>query len=196
MSDIKEKHPSWFKMKLERRELIRQLSPETAVNVLLACWDFLETGEKPAGLSPIESVAFASFMPDMDEAWERYLTRISSGAKGGRPKKPYGSICPHTAPYGTEEETEPETDTEEDSKRERADKPPRSRFVPPSVDEVRAYCAERQNGVDADCFVDFYTANGWKQSRGKSIVDWKAAIRTWEKRETRPKGGDEFADVV
>lgn len=196
MSDIKERHPSWFKMKLERRELIRQLSPETAVNVLLACWDFLETGEKPAGLSPIESVAFASFMPDMDEAWERYLTRISSGAKGGRPKKPYGSICPHTAPYGTEEETEPETDTEEDSNRERADKPPRSRFVPPSVDEVRAYCAERQNGVDADCFVDFYTANGWKQSRGKSIVDWKAAIRTWEKRETRPKGGDEFADVI
>lgn len=196
MSDIKERHPSWFKMKLERRELIRQLSPETAVNVLLACWDFLETGEKPAGLSPIESVAFASFMPDMDEAWERYLTRISSGAKGGRPKKPYGSICPHTAPYGTEEETEPETDTEEDSNRERADKPPRSRFVPPSVDEVRAYCAERQNGVDADCFVDFYTANGWKQSRGKSIVDWKAAVRTWEKRETRPKGGDEFADVI
>lgn len=196
MSDIKERHPNWFKMKLERRELIRQLSPETAVNVLLACWDFLETGEKPAGLSPIESVAFASFMPDMDEAWERYLTRISSGAKGGRPKKPYGSICPHTAPYGTEEETEPETDTEEDSNRERADKPPRSRFVPPSVDEVRAYCAERQNGVDADCFVDFYTANGWKQSRGKSIVDWKAAVRTWEKRETMPKGGDEFADVV
>ena len=196
MTKDKDKHPSWFKMKLERRELIRQLSPETAVNVLLACWDFLETGEKPAGLSPIESVAFASFMPDMDEAWERYLTRISSGAKGGRPKKPYGSICPHTAPYGTEEETEPETDTEEDSNRERADKPPRSRFVPPSVDEVRAYCAERQNGVDADCFVDFYTANGWKQSRGKSIVDWKAAVRTWEKRETMPKGGDEFADVV
>jgi len=183
-------------MKLERRELIRQLSPETAVNVLLACWDFLETGEKPAGLSPIESVAFASFMPDIDEAWERYLTRISSGAKGGRPKKPYGSICPHTAPYGTEEETEPETDTEEDSNRERADKPPRSRFVPPSVDEVRAYCAERQNGVDADCFVDFYTANGWKQSRGKSIVDWKAAVRTWEKRETMQKGGNEFADVI
>ena len=196
MSDIKERHPSWFKMKLERRELIRQLSPETAVNVLLACWDFLETGEKPAGLSPIESVAFASFMPDMDVGWERYLTRIYSGSKGGRPKKPYGSICPHTAPYGTEEETEPETDTEEDSNRERADKPPRSRFVPPSVDEVRAYCAERQNGVDADCFVDFYTANGWKQSRGKSIVDWKAAVRTWEKRETMQKGGNEFADVI
>lgn len=82
-------------MKLERRELIRQLSPETAVNVLLACWEYLETGEKPAGLSPIESVAFSSFMPDMEEAWAKYIQRVSSGAKGGRPskeEKPYGSI--------------------------------------------------------------------------------------------------------
>lgn len=56
MAKDKDKHPSWFKMKLERRELVRQLSPETAVNVLLACWDFLETGEKPANLSPIEAL--------------------------------------------------------------------------------------------------------------------------------------------
>lgn len=83
---IKEKHPSWFKMKIERRELIRQLAPETAVNVLLACWDYLETGEKPGDLSPIESVAFASFMPDMEEAWSKYIQRISNGGKGGRPK--------------------------------------------------------------------------------------------------------------
>lgn len=81
MAEVKEKHPNWFKMKIERRELVRQLSPETAVNVLLACWDYLETGEKPSGLSPIESVALASFMPDMEEAWEKYLQRIS--ARGG-----------------------------------------------------------------------------------------------------------------
>ena len=73
MAKDKDKHPSWFKMKLERRELVRQLSPETAVNVLLACWDFLETGEKPVNLSPIESVAFSAFMPDMEEAWARYV---------------------------------------------------------------------------------------------------------------------------
>ena len=110
MQEVKEKHPSWFKMKLERRELVRQLAPETAVNVLLACWDYLETGERPTTLSPIESVAFASFMPDMEEAWSRYLVRVSSGAQGGRPKKgekPYGSICPHTVPYGAEGETDP-----------------------------------------------------------------------------------------
>lgn len=84
MAEIQEKHPSWFKMKLERRELVRQLSPETAVNVLLACWDYLETGEKPGDLSPIESVAFASFMPDMEEAWS--ITRAPARHTRHQPK--------------------------------------------------------------------------------------------------------------
>lgn len=82
----KEKHPIWFKMKLERRELIRTLPPETAVSVLLACLDYLETGEKPGNLSQTESVAFAAFMPDMEEAWSKYLQRVNNGKKGGNPK--------------------------------------------------------------------------------------------------------------
>lgn len=182
MPVAKEKHPSWFKMKLERRELVRQLAPETAVNVLLACWDYLETGERPATLSPIESVAFASFMPDMEEAWSRYLVRVSSGAQGGRPKKdekPYGSICPHTVPYGTEEETETDSLLSSDNRESGADKPPmRPRFVPPDVEEVRAYCLERRNGVDADAFVDYHQARGWKLAGGQSMKDWRAAVRT------------------
>lgn len=79
-----------------------------------------------------------------------------------------------------------------------AAKPPRtpknrktSRFVPPTVEEVRAYCQERRNAVDPQRFVDFYTANGWTQGRGKPIKDWRAAVRTWESRDTgRPAGGN------
>lgn len=55
------------------------------------------------------------------------------------------------------------------------------RFAPPSVEEVRAYCDERNNGIDADEFVDFYTAKGWKVGN-QPMKDWKAAVRTWEKR--------------
>lgn len=53
------------KMKSERRRLIRQLPPETAVNILLACWDYLETGEFPEELSPFESIAANAFLSDM-----------------------------------------------------------------------------------------------------------------------------------
>lgn len=44
-----------------------------------------------------------------------------------------------------------------------ADKPPsRPRFSPPTVDEVKAYCAEKGYDIDPDRFVDYYTSNGWR----------------------------------
>lgn len=55
-----------------------------------------------------------------------------------------------------------------------------SRFVPPSVEEVAAYCRERGNTVDAELFIDHYTANGWMRGRTK-LKDWRAAVRTWER---------------
>jgi len=60
------------------------------------------------------------------------------------------------------------------------------RFTPPTVAEVAVYCQERNNGIDAQHFVDHYSANGWV--RGKTqIKDWKACIRTWEKNNFRNK---------
>lgn len=67
-------------------------------------------------------------------------------------------------------------------------KRPTPRFVPPTIEEVRAYCQERKNNVDPERFRDFYEANGWKQGRGKPIKDWKAAVRTWERNDTQ-RGG-------
>lgn len=63
----------------------------------------------------------------------------------------------------------------------------RKRFTPPSVDEVRDYCQERNNGIDPEAFVDYYTARGWKYGQGKPVADWKAAVRTWEKRKPAKK---------
>ena len=68
----------------------------------------------------------------------------------------------------------------------RADKPPR-RFVPPTVEEVRDYCQKRGNGIDPEAFVDFYTAKGWAIGHGK-MKDWRAAVRTWEKRRAADPG--------
>lgn len=57
--------------------------------------------------------------------------------------------------------------------------PARKRFAPPTLAEVTAYCRERQNAVDPQRFIDYYTANGWKVGKN-SMKDWKAAVRTWE----------------
>ena len=54
------------------------------------------------------------------------------------------------------------------------------RFVPPIVEEVFNYCNERCNNVNAQEFVDHYSANGWMRGKTK-VKDWKACVRTWEK---------------
>ena len=60
------------------------------------------------------------------------------------------------------------------------------RFTPPSVEQVTEYCKERNNNVDPQSFVDFYTAKGWMVGKNK-MRDWKAAVRTWEQNRTQQK---------
>lgn len=59
-------------------------------------------------------------------------------------------------------------------------------FTIPSIEEVRAYCEERRNGIDAAAFIDYYTSNGWIVGRTK-MKDWKAAVRNWERKEPKAK---------
>ena len=55
-----------------------------------------------------------------------------------------------------------------------------SKFSPPSLEQVKAYCLERRNSVDAELFHDHYTSQGWYVGK-VTMKDWKAAVRTWEK---------------
>ena len=84
------------------------------------------------------------------------------------------------------------------------DKPKNTRFVPPTVEEVRNYCDERNNDVDPEKFVAYYTSNGWKVGKNP-MKDWKAAVRTWEKNSygkplNKPNGykagGNEFTALL
>lgn len=62
------------------------------------------------------------------------------------------------------------------------------KFVKPTIEEIAAYCRERNNTIDAESFFNFYESKGWLV--GKSpMKDWKAAVRTWEKsRQTTQTG--------
>lgn len=53
-------------------------------------------------------------------------------------------------------------------------------FKKPTIDEIKAYCQERNNSVDPDKFYNYYASNGWKVGKNP-MKDWKAAVRTWEK---------------
>lgn len=51
----------------------------------------------------------------------------------------------------------------------------------PSVEEIKQYCLDRNNGIDAEQFFDFYESKNWFVGKNK-MKNWQAAVRTWEKR--------------
>ena len=67
------------------------------------------------------------------------------------------------------------------------------RFVPPSAAEVKAYADVVGYGsLDAEAFVDFYASKGWKVG-DQTMKDWRAAVRTWLRRDGRRDGGRGYA---
>lgn len=85
----------------------------------------------------------------------------------------------------------------EDDIRDASETRSRTRFVPPSLDDVSAYCLERGGIVDPHRWYDYYSSNGWRVGKNP-MKDWKAAVRTWERngvdrpQETKPKS---FAQI-
>ena len=59
-------------------------------------------------------------------------------------------------------------------------------FKKPKLDEVKNYCILRKNNIDAEAFIDFYESKNFMIGKNK-MKDWKAAVRTWERREVKPK---------
>ena len=57
-------------------------------------------------------------------------------------------------------------------------------FNKPTIIEIAEYCNERKNNIDAETFYDFYESKDWKIGKYNKMKDWKACVRTWEKRKT------------
>lgn len=140
------------------------------------------------------------------EAWElQQKINRENGSKGGRPKKELQTEKNQKNPFGYFETEKNQNKGVNDSvsvnvsvnendnvnvkEKEKniisseikiSDHVPKKRFIPPNLEEVKDYCFERNNQVDAQRFIDYYTSNGWMVGKNK-MKDWKSAVRTWEK---------------
>lgn len=86
-----------------------------------------------------------------------------------------------------EKDIDIEIDREKEREKKTGDKPPARKFIKPTVEQVKAYCRERSNGIDAERFVDYYESNGWRVGK-TPMKDWQAAVRTWERRDKDERG--------
>ena len=58
---------------------------------------------------------------------------------------------------------------------------PERLIIPPTLEMVEAYCKERNNGIDPEAFIDYYAARGWYLNKKQRMVDWHAAVGTWDR---------------
>lgn len=110
--------------------------------------------------------------------WNRTKERID------QEDEKYERKCRNLRHYVTAPEVEQPKALPAYSKGEQ-EKPKKKRFEKPTVEQVAEYCQERNNGINAQQFVDFYEAKGWKVG-SQGMKDWKACVRTWEQRRNAP----------
>lgn len=186
-----------FILHLSNRPQWDLLSYEQKGRLIEAIYTYVESCEQIETDDGMLKMAFSIITGQIDRDAEKYSKRCKINKqiadererqkreRNGTNVHERAEVKTNPTEYDSDCDNDNDDDGDYESEMTAADKPRRKpaakRFVPPDVSEVRAYCRERQNGIDAQYFVDFYTANGWVQGKGgKPIRDWRAVVRTWE----------------
>lgn len=187
---------------------LEKLPPASVGELLLTALHYAQDGVEPTFEETALEFAWAFLRPSIDRDGEAYENKRQRGdwlvycrgcKKDGVEPLSFEDWKQHSVngtlrrvdavlPTTTSTQLQPNINSTTTSDIDKvADKPPtpahepRKRFVPPSLDEVKQYCDERDNGIDAQHFLDYYQARGWKYNGGQALKDWQAAIRTWER---------------
>ena len=209
----------------EMRNVFEELSNEKRGILLSAILDYSEHGIQPDFRGSLR-IAWASIRHKLDRDDDnyarksqvrRYAVYIRESKKDGVLPLPYEqwlASLPETSQPETSNDTNryPTTTTTATSTTTAtttatstdccympaAGKPPRQpqRLIPPTVEEVRAYAAQRGDSLDPEAFMDYYTANGWKVG-SHAMKDWRAAARNWARKEAHmPRQTSRPAPIV
>lgn len=66
-------------------------------------------------------------------------------------------------------------------------------FTPPTLEEIKEFCAQRDSPVDPNRFYDFFEAGNWIDTKGNPVKNWKQKLITWERKEKTTNGRESAA---
>lgn len=152
------------------------------------------TGVEPEldKLPDAAAIAFDLIKPNLDSSRRKAKSGKQGGSKQEENAEQTGSkekaFCKQT---GSKKENEKENEKEVEIENECYPPTPlpvcatgkgkrEKQFIPPTLDEIRAYCLERKNNVDPERFFDYFDASDWVDSEGKKVRNWKQKVITWE----------------
>lgn len=153
---------------------------------------------------PLDAI-FASVREDIDYS-KRCIAAGKTGGRGNRKPPLKGAKPPFSEGESQNEEAEEQDEPLCEEQKGDGDKPEakakqgnakqgnarKSRFTPPTIEEVEAYVKEKGYTFSPDAFWSYYESIGWKVG-GKPMKSWKAACSTWQQREKPMKGGAQDA---
>ena len=189
-------------------EQVSMLSREQRGDLFTAIMAYASNTELP-NMDGVTMMAFCFIRSQMDRDRSKYQETIEkrreAGKQGGRPKANGSDEKAKKANGFSEKQTEAKkadndnvnendnvdvnvNDNEDENEKEKKKgtnvPKEKSRFVPPSVENVIEYCRENDyRYVDANYFVDFYISKNWYVGKNK-MKDWKAAVRNWQRQES------------
>lgn len=185
-----------FLMYTDWLSMIEELDNEQRGVLFLAIMRYQSDGEIPEMKKGSgEKIAFAHFCTQFLKDQEKYnktvASRSAAGKLGGRPKanisdeKQKKQMLFEESNKNQSEAKKADNDNvndnDNDIKENTLKGVKEKRFAPPTPENVRKYCREMgYTHVDADRFVDFYSAKGWMVGKNH-MKDWKAATRNWER---------------
>ena len=161
---------------------IEMLSDAEKGRLFYAMLTYAETGEEP-NLNGNERFVWPTAKMNIDRQEKSYQNKANAAAiaRQSNPNNCSDAKQTDISPEQNCSELKTVQDKDKDNDKDKEINKKKYTFVRPTLEEVMAYCQERHNGIDAGSFIDFYESKGWKIGK-ESMKDWKAAVRTWERR--------------
>ena len=161
--------------------------------LIRAVFSYRFSGEEYSGDDMAIDVAFQAIANQVDRLKE--YSEINAKNAAGSESKQGGAECSEMQENHPPIQSVPiQSDPVEDTGAQSAKPPAHTRFSPPSAEEIEAYCEEKGFCIDAERFVDYYASIGWRVGKNP-MKDWRAAVRTWVKKDT-PKPEPENCGYV
>lgn len=185
----------------EQKEVFDSLTDEQAGRLIKTIFEYEVNQKLPD--DPLIKVVFISIRQTLDknkEKWKEAKRKKSEAGKRGMQSrwgnKDNGASNDELNQEATDGETtindndditEDSAVTNDTSKDNVTNK--RKTFKKPTIEEIRQYCTERNNNIDAKKFWNFYESKGWKIGK-TPMEDWQACVQTWETNEPSTKNND------
>jgi hypothetical protein len=169
-----------FILHQEHKALFCELTAEEVKDVLMAIFEYEETGKPPDFNSNMAKLAFIPIKQSLDRNREKYDAKCGKNKdninKRWNKKNTNEYDCIKINTKNTDSDSDSDSDND---KKKKINK--KEIFKAPELEDIKNYCSERNSIINPEEFNDFYISKGWKIGN-VTMKDWKAAVRNWERR--------------